>query len=143
MKKLFFPTANRITRKQFWMAQVGYLIVSMVTALVFMLLGRIIPNQATEAGEYSVNGFASVPFAIIGFGVSLTMFISGILVGIKRLHDRHKGGGWLFIILIPIVGQIWLLIELGFLAGTQGQNRFGPDPRSALQAASGSFSVAR
>jgi len=27
--------------------------------------------------------------------------------------------------LIPIIGGIWLLIELGFLKGTDGPNRFG------------------
>jgi uncharacterized membrane protein YhaH (DUF805 family) len=29
---------------------------------------------------------------------------------------------------VPIIGSIWLLIELGFLAGTPGANRFGPPP---------------
>jgi uncharacterized membrane protein YhaH (DUF805 family) len=32
------------------------------------------------------------------------------------------------IVLIPIIGAIWILIELGFLVGTPGPNRFGPLP---------------
>jgi uncharacterized membrane protein YhaH (DUF805 family) len=30
--------------------------------------------------------------------------------------------------LIPVLGTLWVLIECGFLRGTRGGNRFGPDP---------------
>ena len=52
--------------------------------------------------------------------------IPSIIVYIKRFHDRDKSGWWVLIGLIPIIGAIWLLIELGFLKGTDGPNRFGP-----------------
>ena len=52
--------------------------------------------------------------------------IPSIIVYIKRFHDRDKSGWWVLIGLIPIIGGIWLLIELGFLKGTPGPNRFGP-----------------
>jgi uncharacterized membrane protein YhaH (DUF805 family) len=29
--------------------------------------------------------------------------------------------------------MIWLFVEIGFLKGTQGPNRFGPDPLGAPQ----------
>ena len=35
-------------------------------------------------------------------------------------------GWWVLIGLIPIIGALWLLIELGFLKGTDGPNRYGP-----------------
>ena len=59
---------------------------------------------------------------------ALLVFIPAILVYIKRFHDRDKSGWWMLIVLIPIVGAIWFLVELGFLAGTPGLNRFGPPP---------------
>ena len=31
--------------------------------------------------------------------------------------------------LIPYIGWVWALVELGFFKGTDGPNRFGPDPR--------------
>jgi uncharacterized membrane protein YhaH (DUF805 family) len=34
----------------------------------------------------------------------------------------------MLILLVPIVGAIWFLVELGFLPGTPGPNRFGPPP---------------
>ncbi|MGQ0485996.1 MAG: DUF805 domain-containing protein [Hyphomicrobiales bacterium] len=46
----------------------------------------------------------------------------------KRWHDRGKSGWWMLIILIPLIGPIWVLIELGFLRGTKGPNHYGPDP---------------
>ena len=52
----------------------------------------------------------------------------GIAISIKRWHDRNKAGWWLLILLVPVLG-IWNLIECGFLPGTPGTNRFGPDPR--------------
>jgi uncharacterized membrane protein YhaH (DUF805 family) len=52
----------------------------------------------------------------------------GIAVGAKRFHDRGKSGWFLLIFLIPIIGLLWLPIELGFFRGTVGRNRFGPDP---------------
>jgi uncharacterized membrane protein YhaH (DUF805 family) len=30
---------------------------------------------------------------------------------------------------LTIVGALWPLIELGFLDGTQGPNKFGPSPK--------------
>lgn len=58
----------------------------------------------------------------------LPFMLIGILVQIKRWHDRDKSGWWVLINFIPCLGGIWALIELGFLPGTAGPNRFGPDP---------------
>jgi uncharacterized membrane protein YhaH (DUF805 family) len=55
----------------------------------------------------------------------LASIIPAILVDIKRWHDRDKSGWWMLITLVPIIGAIWLLIELGFLKGTPGPNQFG------------------
>jgi uncharacterized membrane protein YhaH (DUF805 family) len=46
----------------------------------------------------------------------------------KRFHDRDKSAWWILISFVPIVGVIWLSVECGLLQGTDGPNRFGPDP---------------
>ena len=51
-----------------------------------------------------------------------------LAVHAKRWHDRNKSILWILFWFIPIIGQIWTLIELGFIRGTSGPNRFGPDP---------------
>ena len=70
-------------------------------------------------------------------------------VSIKRLHDRNKSGWWLlpFIgatgfythfgntlgVVAPYAGLVvlvlflWGFVEMAFLKGTSGYNRFGPD----------------
>ncbi len=56
-----------------------------------------------------------------------------------RFQRLHEGGdlmsmlqpglpGGLLLLVIVIVG-IWLLIEMGFLDGTQGPNKYGPSPK--------------
>ena len=33
-----------------------------------------------------------------------------------------------------LVISVWLFVEIGFLRGTDGPNRFGPDPLGAMRA---------
>lgn len=51
-----------------------------------------------------------------------------LAVAAKRWHDRNKSAVWVLFAFVPIIGQIWALVELGFIKGTKGHNRFGPDP---------------
>ena len=49
-------------------------------------------------------------------------------ISAKRWHDRDKSGWYNLLVLVPFAGPIWFLTECGFLRGTVGPNRFGPDP---------------
>lgn len=53
---------------------------------------------------------------------------------VRRWHDRDKSAWWIFIAAVPLIGPIWTLVELGFLAGTPAANRFGPPPGGGLGA---------
>ena len=71
------------------------------------------------------NPFAGL-FGLIWLWTHLAVFV-------KRWHDRDKSGWMILLILIPIVniiGFFWTLIECGFLDGTIGPNKFGPDPKN-------------
>ena len=61
--------------------------------------------------------------------VNLVLLWPLMAVSIKRWHDRDRSGWWVLIVLVPVVGWIWALIDNGFLRGTAGPNRFGPEPR--------------
>ncbi|MGQ0676930.1 MAG: DUF805 domain-containing protein [Rhodospirillales bacterium] len=83
-----------------------------------------------------VDGVSGMHGVIGGIGVLsgifwLLMIYPSICVGIKRCHDRNKSGWWLLLALVPIIGAIWVLVELGCLRGDAGANRFGPDPLGA------------
>jgi len=65
--------------------------------------------------------------------LSILSTVTGILVlwvtlavQVKRWHDRDKSGWWCLINLIPVIGTLWNLIELGLLPGSRHSNRFGP-----------------
>ncbi len=68
---------------------------------------------------------------IVSLIVGLILIWPGIAVTVKRWHDRDKSAWWLLLILVPVIGWLWAFIELGFFKGTDGPNRFGPDPLMA------------
>src|SRR5262245_21974074 len=49
----------------------------------------------------------------------------------KRMRDRGRSPAWLLAALVPLLGPLWLLVELGLRKGTPGENQYGPDPREA------------
>ena len=57
----------------------------------------------------------------------LAVFLPGLAVGVRRLHDVDRSGWWLLLGLIPLIGAIVLIIWF-CTRGTPGPNRFGPDP---------------
>ncbi len=111
-KKFYLSADGRVNRKQWWL----YLFLPVfVGFIIFSMLDAATGNFNPETGLGLFSGI-----------FSLVVLIPAILVYIKRFHDRDKSGWWVLIGLIPIIGGIWLLIELGFLKGTDGPNRFGP-----------------
>jgi uncharacterized membrane protein YhaH (DUF805 family) len=58
--------------------------------------------------------------------VGLALFLPGLSIAVRRLHDFDRTGWWLLII-FTVIGILVLLIWL-CMRGTMGANRFGPDP---------------
>jgi uncharacterized membrane protein YhaH (DUF805 family) len=61
----------------------------------------------------------------------LAIVIPTFAVTIRRLHDLDRSGWWIFLSFIPLIGGIILLIWF-CTRGTEGPNRFGPDPLATL-----------
>ncbi len=63
----------------------------------------------------------------------LALFLPGLAVEIRRLHDLNKSGWWVLISFIPLVGWIGSIILIIWFVGrgTEGSNRFGEDPLQA------------
>ena len=111
-KYLLTSFEGRINRAKFW-AGVGVLIaISIVLNLLDALLGLQLAEGVGILG--TLFGIASIYFALAIYA--------------KRWHDRDKSGWWSLIVLVPVIGAIWLIVECGILEGTRGPNRFGPDP---------------
>ncbi|MDP0496678.1 MAG: DUF805 domain-containing protein [Verrucomicrobiota bacterium JB024] len=116
-KQLYFSINGRISRSTFWLKFV--LPVFIISILVNIIAGMVMggdPNNPNPAG-----------FALIGVWQLFLIYPSICVYG-KRWHDRDKSAWWILIGLIPFIGWIWVLVECGFLKGTDGPNRFGEDP---------------
>jgi uncharacterized membrane protein YhaH (DUF805 family) len=120
---VWFALSGRINRKTYWLT--GVVGIFLVEALYHLVINgtllfasgmwpisEVILSMATLA--------TMIPFMVF-------MMWTSIALSFKRVHDRNRSAWFLLIGLIPLIGAIWLLIELGFLRGTPGENRFGPE----------------
>jgi uncharacterized membrane protein YhaH (DUF805 family) len=61
----------------------------------------------------------------------LVTFIPTVSVAIRRLHDSDRTGWWYLLIFVPLIG--WIILLIWYVTkGTDGPNRFGPDPLTTL-----------
>jgi uncharacterized membrane protein YhaH (DUF805 family) len=58
----------------------------------------------------------------------LAMFIPGLAVTVRRLHDTGKSGWMILVALIPLIGWIWFLVLL-FTEGQSFENKYGLNPK--------------
>jgi len=89
--QLFFGFKGRINRGKYWLA-----------ILIFVIVGLVM-------GTISYIADQALPAQLLSIIVNIGLFISGLAVGIKRLHDRDKSGWWLLL--------FYLLPSLLFGAG--------------------------
>lgn len=59
---------------------------------------------------------------------ALLLLYPNLAVMVKRWHDRDRSAWWLLLLAIPVIGQGWIVVECGFLKGSDGPNRFGQRP---------------
>lgn len=66
---------------------------------------------------------------ILDYIVALAFLLPNLGLAVRRMHDIGKGGGWIFITLVPLIGAIWFIV-LCATPGEPGENRFGDAPLS-------------
>ena len=97
---------GRARRSEYWYFTLFNMLIGIVVGLIAMLIG---------------DWFSYV--------YSLALFVPGIAVGVRRLHDIGKSGWWCFICFIPLIGAIWLIV-LFCKEGDRGANAYGEDPKA-------------
>jgi uncharacterized membrane protein YhaH (DUF805 family) len=106
---LFFKFDGRISR--FTYIVKGQLILLVLTFLVASL-DYFLYGDSSEIG----------PIFFVWWLVSLWMQWA---IAVKRAHDLNHTGWWLLWGMVPIVGQIYIFINLWFIKGSDGANSFG------------------
>ncbi|MBI1299004.1 DUF805 domain-containing protein [bacterium] len=102
---IFYLFRGRIDRQTYWVY--GILIPGLVLLAAYLL------DTAMEAEGRLLTL------------VQLAMLWPIFATQVKRWHDRDKSAWWILLSIVPVVGWIWTLIELGFVQGSPSANRFG------------------
>jgi len=116
--KKYAVFSGRSRRKEYWYFVLFVVIISIVLSLIDTLIGA----YARSSGVGLLSGI-----------FSLAVLIPGIAVSIRRLHDTDRSGWWILLGLIPIIGQIILLVFY-VQDSTPGTNGYGPNPKFASAA---------
>lgn len=139
MMNLLFSFSGRIGRGKFWLGLLAQIVLSVVGyGLIFALVpmdqmmivgadGQPVLNELGQP-QMDISNPALMPMWIIGAILMVLGLWWSLAVAVKRCHDRGKSGWWFLLVLVPIVGFIWWLVDLGILEGEEGTNRWGPNP---------------
>ena len=119
----WFSFNGRISRKTWWifyfLIPIGINIAAGALDTQFTGPKNALPDKS-GMGDYGMGAF-SIAAGLVGIWIGL----AGLA---KRWHDRDKSGWWVLLNFIPVIGPLICFIVAGFLRGTSGHNRFGPDP---------------
>ena len=96
---------GRASRPAFWWWALFAFLVGLVANIIDLAIG------------------SSILSALVG----LALFLPGLSVSIRRLHDTNRTGWWVLISLIPLIGLI-VLIVFWVQESDAGANHFGPPP---------------
>ena len=104
---------GRINRSAFWIKGVLPIIALSILAAIAVVVLSVV--------HAALGIVAYVLF------IPLSIWIYYAVVA-KRFHDRGKSGWWGLVNFIPLIGPLWIIVECGFMEGTDGDNAFGPKP---------------
>jgi len=149
LRDLLLSSQGRIPRSTYWYYALA------VAALNIPL--AILTYAVSNPDVLSVISCISVIFGLL-------LFYPGLMVAIKRCHDRNRSGWFLLVSYVPIgiwlllygimfvtvsygsgaaeslfwaitcmmwislIPTLWVFVEVAFLRGTAGPNKYGPDP---------------
>lgn len=142
--KPLFTFEGRAARVTYWRRQV---LISLLLAVVWVAI--LFAIMAGQPGAF----LAVFLLPVLALSVSIAL---------RRLHDRDKGWPWLALFwlgpfgcfvaaemltgygetaavaaLVPLLAgaglALWATVEIGFLRGTSGPNRFGPEPAAFVR----------
>ncbi|MFC5067650.1 DUF805 domain-containing protein [Flaviflagellibacter deserti] len=92
---------------------------------LFLILLQI----ATSVVDAVIFGVDEGSVQLLTLLVSLALFLPGLAVTVRRLHDTGYSGWWVLIVFIPLIGWIVLLYWM-IKKGDEGTNQYG-GPASA------------
>ena len=105
---------GRARRAEYWNFFLFNLLGLLAIVALIFVLGSISESLAT---------IGILAYAAWGLG----LFIPGLAVAVRRLHDTGKSGWWILVSLIPLAGIV--LIVFMCIDSDPGTNAYGPNPK--------------
>ena len=142
--------SGRASRAEYWWFTLALVVAYIVISIVESIVGI----------DHTVG-----PYGFLSILLMLGTLVPSIAVGVRRLHDTNRSGWWILVAVIPyailgfmmarsatstdmsgqasvglfgiiaLIGGVVLLVFM-ILAGTAGDNRYGPDPYAGGTASS-------
>jgi uncharacterized membrane protein YhaH (DUF805 family) len=110
--------SGRARRREFWY----FALFNMIFIILAMVLDRVLGTTLKMGGVETPYGYIYLLYVLV-------LFIPGLAVSVRRLHDVGKSGWMYLIVLIPIIGAIWLLV-LFFTDSNTESNKWGENPKN-------------
>lgn len=110
--KQYATFSGRARRPEYWYFVLIYLLIFIVLSIADAITGSF---------------DADTGIGLLGGLFALGMLVPWLAVGARRLHDTDRSGWWLLLVLLPVIGPVVLLV-FALLRGTEGDNRYGPEP---------------
>lgn len=128
----FFDVFGRTRRRDFWLFNL-----CLFAFYAFALgAGDMAHGHAAFYGQLPLTVMQTLLATDYGFILFALLQVVTIAVLIRRCHDRDLSGFWLLAALVPVLGWLWLFVELGLKAGTDGANDYGPSPKAGYRSLS-------
>ncbi|MCX6751356.1 MAG: DUF805 domain-containing protein [Candidatus Nomurabacteria bacterium] len=110
---------GRARRAEYWY----FVLFNAIVSIILGILGKAI-------GVFNVTiGTVGSEMNILSIIYGLAVFLPGLAVCVRRLHDTGKSGWMVLINLIPLIGQIWILVLI-IKDSTPGENEYGSNPKN-------------
>jgi uncharacterized membrane protein YhaH (DUF805 family) len=120
------PDTNQIEPTGLFGAAV--FVVGLANTWINFALGVKRLHDRDRSGWWLVAQFAILVLAVVAVVGSIVAYQAQISNGLILIYLIAAVLG-----IAALVISIWLFVEIGFLRGTQGPNRFGPDPLGAVK----------
>jgi uncharacterized membrane protein YhaH (DUF805 family) len=107
--------SGRARRSEYWYFALFNFLVGIVANILDSILGTGYEG-ATGGG-------------LINTVVGLALFLPGLAVAVRRLHDTGRSGWWVLLVFAIIVG--WIVLLVWFVSDSKADNQYGPNPKGA------------
>lgn len=113
----YFDFDGRSPRSEYWWFQLFQWIAYLVLGVIFGMIG----------GAFGGSDAGFLTAMILVLLLMIAFLLPNLAAMVRRLHDQDLSGWLCLLFFNPYVGGLICVVFM-CIRGTQGPNRFGPDP---------------